>query len=144
MAARLSAARGAASRARARAPHAFAPTQGRWVRVDANSLVRGDVISLRMNERSPADVRVIHASDDFAVDASPISGDSVPIARQAHGEDASSPGGLSFRRSRNSVFCSAKCVSGEATGVVVATGAQTVLAQMIREKRWPPRMTAVV
>ena len=37
--------------------------------------------------------------------------------------------------------CSAKCVSGEATGVVVATGAQTVLAQMIREKRWPPRMT---
>ena len=111
------------------------------MRVDANSLVRGDIVSLRAQERSPADLRVIHASDDFMIDASPISGDSAPIVRQAEAEEAASPGALSYRRSRNSVFCSAKCVSGDATGVVVATGRQTVLAQMIREKRWPPRMT---
>lgn len=42
--------------------HAFVRRNGVWIKMDSNSLVPGDIIQVRTNERVPADIRVIEVS----------------------------------------------------------------------------------
>ncbi len=86
---------------------------GAEIEVDATQLVRGDLVRLRMGNRVSADVRLI-ATNSVAIDVSMLTGESVP-ARPGPGDE---------------VFAGTYVVEGAASGVVVATGANTRLAEV--------------
>jgi magnesium-transporting ATPase (P-type) len=116
--------------------------QGQLIPVLARELVRGDVVQLEEGDRIPADARLVSA-ESFYVDVSILTGESLPVARQADpvqprpevpvrgGKTLLHPGETSQQERvnpaeiRNLVFAGATVSSGRATGVVYATGAQT-------------------
>jgi magnesium-transporting ATPase (P-type) len=78
-------------------------------------------------QRAPADARIIDSAADFAYDASEIV---TTAGRATRGcTDATAP---SADLSDNVVPCGALVLEGEAIGVVVATGAYTLLGRLIR------------
>lgn len=97
---------------------------GQVVTVDAATVVVGDVVLLAPGDRLPADLRLVRA-DAATVDTSMLTGESVPVPA-GPGE----PG-----------HAGTYLVSGAAEGVVVATGAHTVLAGIahLTTTERPPR-----
>ncbi|WP_166206098.1 HAD-IC family P-type ATPase [Cognatiluteimonas telluris] len=86
--------------------------------VRATDLVVGDVIVLAEGDRVPADGRLLEAND-LAVDESLLTGESVPLSRQA-GADADA----------STVHASTLVVRGHAVTVVQATGARTAVGRI--------------
>jgi H+-transporting ATPase len=80
---------------------------GTWQAISARELVRGDVVRVRTGDFVPADLRILDG--ELRVDQSALTGESQEVARNA--EDALYSGSIVRQ--------------GEATGVVVATGART-------------------
>ena len=87
--------------------------------VDATELVRGDVIVLEAGDVVPADCRIIEA-DSLEVDASSLTGESLPVRKSA---------ATSFEpqvADRSSMlFEGTSLAAGRASAVVVATGDET-------------------
>ena len=95
---------------------------GRDVRVPAARLVPGDVVLLAEGDQVPADVQLISARN-VRVDQSSLTGEPHPVFKlpAAGNERARVP-----RLERQELlFAGSSVVSGEATGVVVATGMAT-------------------
>ncbi|GAB4098867.1 cation-transporting P-type ATPase [Sinomonas halotolerans] len=84
---------------------------GRVRRIHASELVPGDLLVLEAGDRVPADV-VLVAASGCSVDESMLTGESVPVPRQAG----------------DSLWGGTFLVNGEAEAVVAATGAGTRLA----------------
>ncbi|MDE1883814.1 MAG: HAD-IC family P-type ATPase [Rhodospirillales bacterium] len=80
---------------------------GRWVRLDASQLVPGDLVKLALGAVVPADIKI--AAGNVLADQSMLTGESLPVERK--------PGDLTY--------AGAMIRQGEATGIVVATGART-------------------
>jgi magnesium-transporting ATPase (P-type) len=110
--------------------HALLPTRvrvhrdGQLVTVDAEDLVRGDLVEVGAGDRLAADLelRVAHG---VAVDESLVTGESVPV-RHRPGER---------------VLAGTFVVEGEGTAAVVATGAGTTvagIAELTRQAHRPP------
>ncbi|MHB0876052.1 MAG: plasma-membrane proton-efflux P-type ATPase [Anaerolineae bacterium] len=95
---------------------------GRWQAVPARGLVPGDVVRLRPGDFVPADVKV--ASGELSADQSSLTGESLAVDKM--------PGDV--------LYAGSVIVQGEATGVVVLTGAATFfgrtteLVQLARPK----------
>jgi H+-transporting ATPase len=81
---------------------------GTWKEVDAEALVPGDIIRVRLGDIVPADVRLIDG-DYLSVDQSALTGESLPVDKK--------PGDVAYSGS------TAK--QGEMVAVVTATGADT-------------------
>lgn len=88
---------------------------GRTTVIDAADLVPGDIVLLTAGDRIPADLDILQASG-VSVDESMLTGESVPVAREA-GEAAA---GGTF------------VAAGDAVGRVTATGSSTRLAEIAR------------
>jgi len=86
---------------------------GKWSVVPARELVPGDVVRIRAGDLLPADVKIIDGS--FGVDQSALTGESITVEKSA-GEIAYS--GSAVKR-------------GEATGIVVVTGARTYFGKTV-------------
>ena len=84
---------------------------GEEAEIDADELVRGDLVLLRMGDRVSADMQLVDATS-LAVDVSTLTGESVP-ARPEPGDE---------------VFAGTYVVEGAGSGIVVATGGSTRLA----------------
>ncbi|MEM4869877.1 MAG: cation-transporting P-type ATPase [Desulfurococcaceae archaeon] len=96
--------------------------------IEASKLVPGDVVLLREGDRVPADLRIVEA-DNLEVDESPLTGESVPVAKQpALVHEESTP--LSDRR--NMAYLGTYVVRGRGKGVVVATGLNTELGKIAK------------
>ncbi len=96
----------------------------RALEVPANTLVPGDVLLISEGERLSADARLIEGSVEL--DASPLTGESQPIARSARrSQRAASP-----LESEDLVFSGTMCVGGDAVAVVYATGMATQLGRV--------------
>lgn len=80
---------------------------GLWTRIDASGLVPGDLVKLALGAVAPADIKLVAGS--VLVDQSMLTGESLPVDRK--------PGELTY--------AGAMIRQGEATGIVVATGART-------------------
>jgi H+-transporting ATPase len=80
---------------------------GHWQLLSAQELVPGDLVHLRMGDRTPADVTL--SSGQVLLDQSSLTGESVPV-------DAG-PG--------QAAYAGTDVKRGEATGVVTATGTRT-------------------
>ncbi|KAJ5088869.1 hypothetical protein N7456_012485 [Penicillium angulare] len=99
---------------------------GSRVEVMATEIVKGDTVFLKSGTKIPADVRFVEVSHDFSVDRSIVTGESSPVKGSI---DSTSDNYLE-------TCCiglqGTHCVSGKATGIVVATGDSTVFGRIAK------------
>jgi Ca2+-transporting ATPase len=122
-------------------PRAYVIRDGEKTRIPGREVVRDDVMLLAEGDRVPADCILVHAIN-FSVDESLLTGESVPVRKSSTEDGAGSmgkPGGddLPF------AFSGTLVVSGQAIGIVKATGIGTELGkigkalQSVKEERTP-------
>jgi Ca2+-transporting ATPase len=108
------------------APLAHVLRGGSWETAAASRLVPGDRIRLEAGDYVPADARILDAAR-FAVQESALTGESVPVEKEA---DATLPEKTPLGDRRNMVYLGTVATSGKATAVVVATGMQTEMGRI--------------
>ncbi len=109
---------------------------GKEADVTLEELVPGDVVILAAGSLIPADLRILTAKD-FFVTQSALTGESMPVEKNA--ETSQAAGRTSFEFS-NACFMGSNVLSGSARAVVLATGARTYfgsLAEKLLAKRAP-------
>jgi H+-transporting ATPase len=90
------------------APKARVRRNGKWIQVNANKLVPGDVVRLRLGDIIPADVKLAEG-DYLSVDQSALTGESLPVDKKV-GDVA---------------YSGSVAKQGEMVALVVATGGDT-------------------
>lgn len=105
---------------------------GKWIRYDATSLVKGDIIRMEEGDIVPADCIVLSVEGD---------GDLLVDVRCVAGEDkprSASPT-LAGTIPPIQLFLGGRVVQGSGIAVVTAIGSKTLLASLIQENRFPPK-----
>ncbi len=102
---------------------------GKEVEINGEAVVPGDIVLLASGGRVPADVRLLKTIE-LKTDESTLTGESVPAEKKSAviEEDHLTPGDQ-----RNMAFMGTVVVNGRARGVVVATGARTVLGHIAKD-----------
>mmetsp|Transcript_12295 Transcript_12295/g.14932 ORF Transcript_12295/g.14932 Transcript_12295/m.14932 type:complete len:168 (+) Transcript_12295:36-539(+) len=95
--------------------------------VDADGLVKGDVVILKPGIVVPADVHVLDCTENFTTscfDKKGISLTHVPASSKSEGIER---------------FCFAGCtvLRGQGKGVIINTGEKTLMAYLIENRHWP-------
>jgi calcium-translocating P-type ATPase len=109
---------------------AFLPERARVRRdgliheIEARLLVPGDVLLIEEGERVCADARLM--SGTLEVDLSTLTGESVPVIREAGPPDASVP----LLQARDVVFSGSACTGGQAEALVTGTGMSTEIGRI--------------
>ncbi len=96
---------------------ALARRDGRYVKLDVNALVPGDVIQLTLGELVPADVRLITVNG-LECNESILTGESTATEKSA----APAPDGVDLADAGDLAFMGTVVSAGDATAVVYATG----------------------
>ena len=99
---------------------------GADTRVNAISLVRGDIVKIKGGEKVPADLRVLECSDDFKVDNASLTGESEFQKREPNCTHENP------LETRNLCFFGTFVPSGTATCVVVNIGDKTVMGRIAK------------
>ncbi|POM78029.1 Carbohydrate-binding protein [Phytophthora palmivora] len=115
----------------------------RRMRMDAMSLVYGDVVELKAGDVAGADLRVIECSNDCVVDQSTLVGDDNEDEEggsRKHVTSDTPPLHLQQDplRCGNIVPMTASVLQGTAVAVVVSTGDHTLWGRMVTHHEWPP------
>jgi len=108
------------------APTARVVRNGEILRVPARELVRGDLVLLESGDRVPADIRLVAASE-LAVEEAALTGESVPVAKQAEPIAAAE---VPLGDRRNMAYLGTMVVKGSGRGVVVETGMATEMGKI--------------
>jgi magnesium-transporting ATPase (P-type) len=119
------AARALAAVANLIAPKASVVRGGARVTIDAANLVPGDVLLLEAGDRVTADVRLVKARN-LRIDESALTGESVAVDKATDAVVPQTP--LGDRRSM--AYSGTLVVSGQGSGVVVATGTASELGRI--------------
>ncbi|XP_074275879.1 plasma membrane ATPase-like isoform X1 [Silene latifolia] len=90
------------------APKTKVLRDGKWSEEDAEILVPGDIISIKLGDIVPADARLLEG-DPLKIDQSALTGESLPVNKN--------PG--------DEVFSGSTCKQGEIEAIVIATGVHT-------------------
>ncbi len=106
------------------APHATVLRDGRRESVEARAVVPGDVLVILEGDRVCADGRLLAGAVEL--DVSTLTGESVPVLRQAGAVEAGAP----LLEAPDTVFSGTGCTAGEALALVFATGMQTELGRI--------------
>ena len=93
---------------------------GKYIRINANHLVKGDIVKIEKGFKVAADLIVLE-SNGIKVDNSSLTGESEPQKRSPKVTDELA------RQSRNVAFFSTDCTDGVGKGVVVRTGDDTAI-----------------
>ena len=93
--------------------------------IPSTELVPGDIVLLHSGDKVPADLRLLR-SRDLQIDESALTGESVPVDKQA--TELALETALAERR--NMTYASTLATYGQGRGVVVATGAQTEVGRI--------------
>src|SRR5512134_2738954 len=107
------------------APKASVVRGGARVTIEAAALVPGDILLLEPGDRVTADVRLVKARN-LRIDESALTGESVPVEKTT--EPVASGAALGDRRSM--AYSGTVVVSGQGSGVVVATGTASELGRI--------------
>ncbi|WP_414685043.1 magnesium-translocating P-type ATPase [Mycobacterium sp.] len=91
---------------------------GRFTKIDVNTVVPGDVVQLELGQLIPADVRLIEANG-LECNESILTGESTATEKSTE----PAPGDVALADANNLAFMGTVVSAGEATGVVYATGA---------------------
>lgn len=93
-------------------------------RVPASDLVDGDIVHLQVGNKVPADLRLLSHSNDVRFDRGVLTGESVEVEGTIDSSDDN------FLESRNIALTGTTVVNGNAIGVVVLTGARSVMGRV--------------
>ena len=93
------------------------------IQLNAEELVPGDIVRIRLGEKIPADCRLI-SCDDLQVNTSQLTGESAPVTCTIKCSDQN------FMESTNIIFYSSLVVQGAGEAIVVNIGDATVLGQV--------------
>ncbi|WP_062135355.1 cation-translocating P-type ATPase [Demequina aestuarii] len=107
------------------ASHATALRGGSRHRIEASELVPGDIVLLEAGDRVPADLRLLRVRS-LRIEESALTGESVPVDKGV--ESAATDASIGDRTCI--AYSGTLVVSGQARGVVVATGARTEVGQI--------------
>jgi Ca2+-transporting ATPase len=107
------------------APESTLVRDGERQRVRAEDIVPGDILLVEAGDRVPADARVIEDAN-LHTDEAPLTGESVPVAKDALPIDAEV--GLGDRH--NMLFAGTVATYGRGRAVVVATGMATEVGRI--------------
>jgi magnesium-transporting ATPase (P-type) len=106
-------------------PHASVIRDGRRMTIGADAVVPGDIIMLEAGDRVSADLRLVRARN-LRIDEAILTGESVPVDKHT----AAVPEGASLGDRLSMAFSGTFVTAGQATGVVVSTGAATELGRI--------------
>ena len=106
-------------------PHATVVRDGRRTDIAAEDIVPGDLVLLEPGTRVPADLRLVRARN-LRIDEAALTGESVPVDKSTDAVHA--PAALADRTSM--AFSGTFVANGTATGVAVATGANSELGRI--------------
>lgn len=104
-------------------PQALAKRDGNLNKVDASTLVVGDIINVKLGDKVPADIRLI-TNEGMKVEMASLTGEPEPLGRTV---DCTDDNPL---ETKNLAFFGTLCVEGTATGVVVNTADRTVFGRI--------------
>jgi magnesium-transporting ATPase (P-type) len=107
------------------APRATVLRQGRRQTIPGEEIALGDIVLLEAGDRAPADLRLIEARA-LRMQEAALTGESAPVEKQVDPVAEDAP--LGDRRCM--AFSGTLAVTGQARGVVVATGAATQIGRI--------------
>ncbi len=107
------------------APESTVIRDGDRQRIPARELVPGDVVLIEAGDKNPADCRLIEEAN-LHTDEAPLTGESMPVAKDAHPIDADV--GIGDRR--NMLFSATVATYGRGRAIVVATGMATEVGKI--------------
>ncbi|MDT3708463.1 MAG: cation-transporting P-type ATPase [Thiobacillus sp.] len=122
----LRAKRAIAALSRLSAPNATVIRDGKATEIPTREVVSGDLVLLAAGDRVPADVRLVE-SVALRVDESSITGESVPVLKQADLEIAQE---ADLGDRINMAFAGTLIAAGKGSGLVVAIGAETEIGRI--------------
>ncbi|MFI7576344.1 HAD-IC family P-type ATPase [Micromonospora sp. NPDC049497] len=100
---------------------------GRQRRVSSDDVVPGDLVLVEAGEKVPADLRLARA-DELRADESALTGESLPVRK----DEVVLRDGTPVADRRNVLYSGTLVTGGSATGIAVATGAETELGRIHR------------
>ena len=106
-------------------PNATVLRDGTWIETPLRDIVPGDLFRLSAGDMVPADARLLE-SRDLSVQQSMLTGESLPADKHAAATVADATG----PDAPNLVFLGTSVVSGTATALATATGAQTMFGDI--------------
>ncbi|KAG6839845.1 hypothetical protein C0991_011119 [Blastosporella zonata] len=98
--------------------------EGKATRMSASELAVGDVVMLSVGNKVPADMRMIETSNDVRFDRAVLTGESEEV------EGSIDDMGQTFLEAPNIALMGTHVTNGTAKGVVVLTGARTVMGRI--------------
>ena len=105
---------------------------GKLELIDSKDIVVGDIIVLQAGDRVAADARIIEV-DNFFVDESALTGESVPIEKISRVIS----NGSQLQDQFNMIFSSSNVTSGRCEAIVTATGMNTELGKIATSLNTP-------
>ncbi len=109
-------------------PQALVIRDGKTIKVPGKELVCGDVVLLSEGDRVPADMALLETSN-LTVDESMLTGESVPVLKQAAVKD-DGLAGETEDDSAGVVFSGTLVTQGTARGYIIATGVHSALGKI--------------
>lgn len=103
---------------------------GKYIRYDAASLVKGDIIRLEEGDIVPADCVVLTVENELVVDHRNVTGEIKPRSSRKNSQ------GLA---QATQLFWGGHIVEGSGIVVATAVGPDTLVASLIRESKFPPQ-----
>ncbi|KAF7300959.1 Calcium ATPase [Mycena indigotica] len=100
---------------------------GEKFKLPAADLVSGDIVTITLGSKVPADLRLVQVSPDLRFDRSILTGESNEIAGSVDCTDHN------FLESRNIALQGTLCTSGSGIGVAVALGDNTVFGRITKQ-----------
>lgn len=97
---------------------------GKLIKIPATDLVAGDIVHISIGDKVPADLRLIQTSGDVRFDRAVLTGESDEI------DGAITLTDNNFLETRNIAFMGTSVANGNAVGVVVLTGARSVMGRI--------------
>lgn len=107
------------------APHASVLRDGKRLTVESEALVPGDIILLEAGDKAPADIRLIEVNG-LQIEEAILTGESLAVDKQV--DIVPTKAALGDRKSM--AFSGTLVTSGQAKGVVVATGSATEIGRI--------------
>ncbi|NMG45574.1 HAD-IC family P-type ATPase [Aromatoleum toluvorans] len=105
--------------------HATVIRDGQRQEIEAANLVPGDVVVLASGDRVPADLRLVSVKE-LRIEEAALTGESLPVEKSDAAVSADAPLGDRY----GMAYSGTVVVYGQATGIVVTTGAATELGRI--------------